>query len=75
MKSHQLLHCFDEVRTFLMATVSLVSTMCAEYLAGYATYWCVSRRVAGWVAGGCWDYYENSSEMNHSLIPYVFSHQ
>ena len=20
--------------------------------------WCVSRRVAGWVAGGCWDYHE-----------------
>jgi hypothetical protein len=19
------------------------------------TYWCVLRRVAGWVAGGCWD--------------------
>ena len=22
-----------------------------------STYWCVLRRVAGWVAGGCWDYY------------------
>ena len=21
----------------------------------YLTYWCVLRRVAGWVAGGCWD--------------------
>ena len=24
------------------------------------------RRVAGWVAGGCWDDYETSDEMDHS---------
>ena len=22
------------------------------------SYWCVLRRLAGWVAGGCWDYYD-----------------
>ena len=33
------------------------------------TYWCVLRRVAGWVAGGCWDDYINSycGSFPHSL--------
>ena len=33
--------------------------------------WCVSRR-NGWVAGGCWDYWQVWI-FNHSLIPYVNS--
>ena len=28
--------------------------------------WCVLRRVAGWVAGGCWDDEIDSDEMDHS---------
>jgi len=29
------------------------------------------RRVAGWVAGGCWDYEIDSDEMDHFLNPCV----
>ena len=31
------------------------------------SYWCVLRRVAGWVAGGCWDD-EMSDEMDQQPI-------
>ena len=30
------------------------------------TYWCVLRRVAGWVAGGCWDDDITSDDWDHS---------
>ena len=33
------------------------------------SYWCVLRRVAGWVGGGCWDDYATSDEMDHSISP------
>ena len=36
----------------------------------FKTYWCVLRRVSGWVAGGCWDYYENSYCGSFPKIPY-----
>ena len=35
------------------------------------TYWCVLRRVAGWVAGGCWDDYYDG--MDHSRKYPAFS--
>ena len=31
-----------------------------------AIYWCVLRRVAGWVAGGCWDDENGSEPVDHS---------
>jgi hypothetical protein len=37
-----------------------------ESLVILVTYWCVLRRVAGWVAGGCWDDEITSDEMDHS---------
>ena len=35
------------------------------------SYWCVLRRVAGRVAGGCWDDDITSDDWDHSIIPYV----
>ena len=32
----------------------------------WKTYWCVLRRVAGWVAWGCWDDYETNDDWDHS---------
>ena len=29
-------------------------------------YWCVKRRVAGWVAGGCWDDEIDTWPVDHS---------
>jgi len=37
-----------------------------RFLVEPCTYWCVLRRVAGWVAGGCWDDDITSDEMDHS---------
>ena len=40
------------------------------------SYWCVLRRVAGWVAGGCWDDDITSDEMgSFPKIPCVWHHQ
>ena len=40
------------------------------------TSWCVLRRVAGWVAGGCWDDDIDSDDWDHSLkFPANATHQ
>jgi len=53
----------------------VVNHLFITHLLTIVTYWCVLRRVAGWVAGGCWDdditYYYYSDYGSFPKIPCV----